>query len=321
MAATTFLPQPAVFVLIVVMPLVAAFLYCVSLKVPLSAKRPVAPFSKVNPIYKAQIIISVAIFVACMSCYYNVCMIPSKGCFFGNYTYPIGRLATGVVCVVFGILERIYSDRFNIRIVLPWLAAACAFSIAFVVAGTGLFSASLVLSTALSALLDVSLICYFGILAQNGYLSSPASTGSACFVAHFGFFAGEMLANFLKRTPGMYDSYGDGVGIAFMAVLIAVIIPLTRNEALIWSFINSPAQDFDLGERLRSIAKRYGLTGREIDVLRLITQGYTAKRISEELFISINTTQTHIGHIYAKVGVHKKNELIDLVNMYRKVDG
>ena len=46
-----------------------------------------------------------------------------------------------------------------------------------------------------------------------------------------------------------------------------------------------------------------GLTAREVEVLRLLALGYTAKAIAGELVISTKTTAHHIEHIYTKIGV------------------
>ncbi len=45
------------------------------------------------------------------------------------------------------------------------------------------------------------------------------------------------------------------------------------------------------------------LTDREKDILNMLTQGHTYKRISAECGISIDTTRTHIKNIYAKLHV------------------
>jgi HD-GYP domain-containing protein (c-di-GMP phosphodiesterase class II) len=45
------------------------------------------------------------------------------------------------------------------------------------------------------------------------------------------------------------------------------------------------------------------LTDREMHVLRLLARSQTNKQIAEQLTISINTVDTHIRHIYAKIGV------------------
>ena len=45
------------------------------------------------------------------------------------------------------------------------------------------------------------------------------------------------------------------------------------------------------------------LTAREIDVLRLLTEGLANKEIGARLFLSVDTVKTHLGSIYRKLGV------------------
>jgi HD-GYP domain-containing protein (c-di-GMP phosphodiesterase class II) len=46
-----------------------------------------------------------------------------------------------------------------------------------------------------------------------------------------------------------------------------------------------------------------GLTAREVDVLRLVARGLSTKQIAADLVISPKTADSHIQHIYTKVGV------------------
>ena len=46
-----------------------------------------------------------------------------------------------------------------------------------------------------------------------------------------------------------------------------------------------------------------GLTSREVDILRLLARGMSNKQIAAELVISPKTTNTHVEHIYRKLGV------------------
>jgi HD-GYP domain-containing protein (c-di-GMP phosphodiesterase class II) len=46
-----------------------------------------------------------------------------------------------------------------------------------------------------------------------------------------------------------------------------------------------------------------GLTGREVEVLRLAALGLTTREVAERLFISPKTADHHIQHVYAKTGV------------------
>ena len=62
-----------------------------------------------------------------------------------------------------------------------------------------------------------------------------------------------------------------------------------------------------------AIAHRGSLTAREIDVLLPLARGHNAQAISNELSITKGTVQTHVKHIYAKLGLHSQQELIELV--------
>ena len=50
-------------------------------------------------------------------------------------------------------------------------------------------------------------------------------------------------------------------------------------------------------------AKDYGLTSRESQILKLITEGYSNNEIANELFVSINTTKAHVASILQKLEV------------------
>lgn len=61
------------------------------------------------------------------------------------------------------------------------------------------------------------------------------------------------------------------------------------------------------------VAERYRLTPREAEVLLLLGRGRSVPFIRDELLISRQTAAVHVKHIYAKTGVHSKQELIDLI--------
>ena len=66
-------------------------------------------------------------------------------------------------------------------------------------------------------------------------------------------------------------------------------------------------------ERCDALASRYGLTRRESEVFRLLACGRTLRVIKDKLVISPNTVRFHTKNIYAKLGVHSQQELIDIV--------
>lgn len=65
---------------------------------------------------------------------------------------------------------------------------------------------------------------------------------------------------------------------------------------------------------LEEIAMGAGLTSRETEVFILLSQGRDRSYIRDELFISEATIKTHCRHIYAKLGVANKQELISFVS-------
>lgn len=46
-----------------------------------------------------------------------------------------------------------------------------------------------------------------------------------------------------------------------------------------------------------------GLSRREMEVARLVREGHTNQQIAEKLFISVRTVETHLSHIFTKLGV------------------
>lgn len=56
-----------------------------------------------------------------------------------------------------------------------------------------------------------------------------------------------------------------------------------------------------------------GLTSREMEIALCLAEGKKRKQIADELCVSDQTVKTHVSHIYTKLGIHSKEELIELV--------
>lgn len=69
-------------------------------------------------------------------------------------------------------------------------------------------------------------------------------------------------------------------------------------------------------QKCDAIAEHYGLTARETEVFELLAKHLEAQAIADELFISFNTTRTHIRKIYSKLDVHSRRELTELIDTY-----
>ena len=64
------------------------------------------------------------------------------------------------------------------------------------------------------------------------------------------------------------------------------------------------------------MGKQFLLSDREIEVLALYALGWTQKRVAEELYISPSTAHAHIKRIYAKTGLHSRQEILDFMDQY-----
>lgn len=71
----------------------------------------------------------------------------------------------------------------------------------------------------------------------------------------------------------------------------------------------------------RSLASAYALSDREAEVMSMLAEGYSRTHIRDALVISEGTVKAHVAHIYQKLGVHSKDELLDLIGTARQGSG
>jgi DNA-binding NarL/FixJ family response regulator len=66
----------------------------------------------------------------------------------------------------------------------------------------------------------------------------------------------------------------------------------------------------EIGDHHHRVAspERYGLTDRELGVLRLLTMGVTDKEIAQRLEISVMTARNHVASIRKKMGAASRTE-------------
>lgn len=70
-----------------------------------------------------------------------------------------------------------------------------------------------------------------------------------------------------------------------------------------------------IDERCHEIGKSNGLTSREIEVIQYIAKGRSKSYIADSLFLSENTVKSYAKKAYAKLDIHSKQELLDLLNI------
>lgn len=125
--------------------------------------------------------------------------------------------------------------------------------------------------------------------------------------------------------PLIYISAYADVGTAVMALREGAYDFLTKpinDERLLESVEAAVNEDWQFRSTLKNVKKNrellLTLTGRELDIVRLITKGLNNKKIAEELGIAEKTVKVHRSSIYRKLQVRTPLEVFKIIDsVYR----
>jgi DNA-binding NarL/FixJ family response regulator len=71
---------------------------------------------------------------------------------------------------------------------------------------------------------------------------------------------------------------------------------------------------------VRVASRPGGLTGREVEVLRLVAEGRSNSQVGQALFISMKTASVHVSNIIAKLGVSSRGEAAAWAHAHGVID-
>ncbi len=113
---------------------------------------------------------------------------------------------------------------------------------------------------------------------------------------------------------GRADLEGAVAAAATYGTLIAVWYLQRRTQRMGLSAAEpAEVKEDPIAVACEAVTLSNGLSPREAEVLLLLAQGRSRTFIQSELFLSDGTVKTHIRHIYQKLDVHSKQELISLI--------
>lgn len=123
------------------------------------------------------------------------------------------------------------------------------------------------------------------------------------------------------RKFSFTDTIRGVVGMGASADCARVRNELSENE----SVPQGEREDAPMGvavapsieDRCRFIGAECGLTERETEIFAMLARGRNGQFVMDHYVVSRNTVKSHVKHIYAKLGVHSQQELIDLVEDWR----
>jgi len=98
------------------------------------------------------------------------------------------------------------------------------------------------------------------------------------------------------------EFYLGVVAIVFVTIGIWAGQRLTRSKTKVIL-----QTDFSFNE---SECNRLGISKRELEVLQLMSEGFSNQEIAEKLFVSLNTVKTHISNLFLKLEVKRRTQAI-----------
>lgn len=153
-------------------------------------------------------------------------------------------------------------------------------------------------------------------VAHHSRTSPYVIFGSGWIAYSLSFALGELFG----KLAGFHGA-GSAV-LTLMAYVLTIAAVFALNESnfsqrRIFADLDVPAPEqsmfASIDDGCRLLGEERGLTSREIEVLQLLCKGRSKSYVAESLFISENTVRSHAKHIYAKLGVHSKQEILDII--------
>lgn len=233
--------------------------------------------------------------------------------------------ATGVAGAVILGLALLRPEKFDARFLaqacVPLALATCVlmpaawsnagFAVSFLV------KLAYVWFTIFAIMLLANLAFRFGVPTLRMFAIARACSEGAIFL-------GVTMRGFLQSSGLSQDGTVLLISACAGVVAVCVCVLLWRSERAVNADWGAAGIEVASGERVmgprerlivrcEQLAQMHALTARETEVLTLIAQRKTRSEIEQELFLSQNTVKTHVRHIYAKLGIHSKSDVYELV--------
>ncbi len=168
--------------------------------------------------------------------------------------------------------------------------------------------------------ISMVLVALFLVMARLRGTCAERSFAAGFFALYLGEVIGIVLANIIDGAWGTSANELQAFGIeggvlivcsiAGLAVLYDYLFLFTEHDIHALSVVIAEGDRFE--RACTELAAKYKLSAREAEILPFALKGRSGERIAKEFFISKNTVETHMRHIYAKCGVANRQQLIDL---------
>lgn len=278
---------------------------------------PLLPKNASQGALKSMVTVCAISFVASVAAYFLAAIIPWQALPTKVSSFTIGILCGAVIMLVLAGISRASKDKVNIFKLYPWLLAFEIVAFSLFLADEALYFPAFIMAVGISSIFEILLIMYFGILTSKGYNTPALAFSFSGGFVRAGIAVGNTLAVAYEHMPEVAFAITPETCLVLVCVLAALLIPLVRQEFSILALTAAPPSKAEIDEICAEVAKEFSLSARELEILSLIARGYATNTISVKLVISPYTVNTHIRHIYDKMQIHKRSELLNYLNMQR----
>lgn len=159
---------------------------------------------------------------------------------------------------------------------------------------------------------------YFGTLMRRGFFAPALTVTFSLASIRIGIALGNCLGFFYERHVEIAQLAVTPTTLIFICVLAFVLVPVGKLEPRFVALTTAPVAPSEIDTICSHIIAEFKLSEREGQILKLIARGNTVNSIANKLYISPHTVNAHIRHIYDKVGIHKRGELLEYINMKKE---
>lgn len=259
---------------------------------------------------RTMIAVTAISFAAAFACYYTVAIVPWSALGVVQDAFTVGIAIGAALILLFAILQHSMSSPRSAFRVYPWLLLLIVLACVLFLANDGFGAAAFLVAVAVSSLFEILLTLYMGVLTQRGYAPPAIAFALSGSAIRLGICLGNSLALVYERVPGLHETLVRPTFVVLVALMAGLLITMVRQEYAIEDLTRSPQAESELDAIVTAVAEEFMLSPREREIMALIGHGYTASAVAEKLVISPYTVNTHIQHIYRKLGIHRRSELI-----------
>lgn len=250
--------------------------------------------------------------------------------------FPLMLLASAALVILVARTSTSSARRVNITFLFRWVCPLIVLGYAFMIWNPGGLGLVLARTTSLGTRFALCVITqlYFAYRAASGRITPVQAFGYGWLFVHAGDLCGLLAGIAFSCCCDVLGAPLPSICIGMvLLIVIATMVVMGEKDphspGLVPAAIDSAASPAQGGEeqdalseidvlrdafeqRCDALAAEHGLTHREREVLALLGQGRSVPYIRDALVISKDTVSTHVKHIYAKLDVHSKQEMLDL---------